>query len=211
MRKSFFYATVFALLFFITHAPDNFGQSEVPRFEVGGQFSTIKLQRPNTHFFGSVDKQSVGGGGRFIFNAHKYLAIEAEVNFFADDEQVLQLGSKTMAVFGVKSGKRWEKFGIFGKFRPGFTRFSEELRDCAAPNLAACSFKKPTEFTMDVGGVAEYYPSSKFVLRFDAGDTIIRYKQRNSLDSDFGVTILVPYNGSSTHNFQFSAGVGIRF
>jgi len=55
------------------------------------------------------------------------------------------------------------------------------------------------------------------VARFDAGDTLIYFRRRTAnnfaLDPNTGGIILVPFTtpAKTTHNFQFSAGVGFRF
>jgi hypothetical protein len=70
---------------------------------------------------------------------------------------------------------------------------------------------------VDVGGVLEFYPSRRIVVRFDGGDTIIRYNQRtfDFLVFPMGSTtpVLTPITqpAYTTHNFQFTAGVGFRF
>lgn len=62
-----------------------------------------------------------------------------------------------------------------------------------------------------MGGVLEFYPSRKIVTRFDLGDTIIRYGERNALSPDSLSTTLVVIPAEIEHNFQFSAGLGFRF
>ena len=68
-------------------------------------------------------------------------------------------------------------------------------------------FARATHFSLDVGGVLEFYASPRVFARFDAGDTMIRY----------GPTIIgfIPetVQGESvvTHQLQLSAGVGFRF
>jgi len=57
------------------------------------------------------------------------------------------------------------------------------------------SLSGETRFALDLGGVIEFYPSRRFVLRVDLGDTVIRNSQP----------------GRTSHNFQFGAGIGIRF
>jgi hypothetical protein len=54
------------------------------------------------------------------------------------------------------------------------------------------------------------------VTRFDLGDTIIRYGSStfNGLSTDASGTITIfpiPINAETSHNFQFTAGVGFRF
>lgn len=68
----------------------------------------------------------------------------------------------------------------------------------------------------DLGACWNFYPSKRIVTRFDAGDTMIRYGQRQTnfigLDSVGNLT-LVPFTprAETRHNFQLSAGVGFRF
>jgi hypothetical protein len=62
---------------------------------------------------------------------------------------------------------------------------------------------------MDVGGVLELYPSRRTVVRFDAGDTMVRYG--SSFEPlDFS-NQLVRRPARITHNFQLTAGVALRF
>jgi hypothetical protein len=63
-------------------------------------------------------------------------------------------------------------------------------------------------FPMDAGGVLEFYPSSRIVTRFDGGDTMIRF---GSVELPFSFGELIKTPTETTHNFQFSAGVGFRF
>jgi hypothetical protein len=99
-------------------------------------------------------------------------------------------------LFGVKYGLRSEKFGIFSKLRPGFVRFSE-----GTPIFLGSS--SDTEFALDFGGVFEVYASRNVALRFDVGDTIIRFSNPNLL----GVGADPAYR----HNLQLSTGVAFRF
>lgn len=68
---------------------------------------------------------------------------------------------------------------------------------------------RSTHFSMDLGGVVEVYPSRRVIVRFDAGDTIVRYGPRDFLDfAHTPAFFRVP--ARSTHNFQFSSGVSFR-
>src|SRR5205085_1184479 len=62
-------------------------------------------------------------------------------------------------------------------------------------------------FALDAGGVLELYPSSRAIVRFDAGDTVIRLRHTAA----GGLLTLPPIAGDTTHNFQFSVGFGYRF
>lgn len=197
----------FALNLNAVFAQDNQNlNDELPRFEVGAQFS-------------SLNRNNEGGrngfGGRFTYNFNKYVAAEAETNFFPGEEFN---GRAAQAVFGAKVGKRWNKFGIFGKARPGFVYYSAGKSEVFANPDNSLRFTREgtTNFALDVGGVLEFYPSKKLVTRFDFGDTIVR-QGGQTINS----VILNPngnyenrtftLRGQTRHYFQFSAGIGFRF
>jgi hypothetical protein len=174
------------------------GQSDPPKFEVGGQVSFMNFETFGT--FSEPRQKQLGGGGRFTYNFNKYVAAETQIDFFPqkDTEQigpfVVDLwGSKTLVVGGVKAGNRGDKFGVFAKARPGIIHFS------GVPGFlcitAPCPQPAKTNFAFDVGGVLEFYPSARSVVRFDFGDTIIKHQR---------------FFGTS-HQLQASVGVGVRF
>src|SRR5256714_15110446 len=105
-------------------------------------------------------------------------------------------GKVEEAQFGVKGGKRWQKFGIFAKARPGFVSFDNTIkitRELFAPFPGATprlfnifTPERKTHLSADVGGVLEFYPSRRMLVRFDIGDTIIRYREHDELNESLG-------------------------
>ena len=178
-------------------------QADIPRFELGGQFSLLSRNRPssqsddffifddfNNFFPGRVNRP--GFGARFTYNKTKNIAFEAEGNFFPERQEVFGVpdGHIFQGQFGVKAGRRCEKVGFFGKLRPGFVTFTKSSQFSGFRGvfvrhpsrgvdvlLDEPQFRtgKATYFSTDVGGVVEFYPSRRIVTRFDIGDTIIRY------------------------------------
>lgn len=99
-----------------------------------------------------------------------------------------------------------KNFGVFGKVRPGFFQVErypivDEIRFSPPAFIASRELRK-TFFSVDVGGVFEYYPSKRAVLRFDVGDTIIHYRALEPKVFNPGFT---------RHTLQFSSGFGFRF
>ena len=204
-------------------------QESVPRVEIGGQFSLLSRNKP-TPLFSSPTVVSddfdhetrAGFGGRFSYNLTDYLAVEAEGNFFPrSDANDLSGpdGHIYQGQFGVKAGKRFSSFGIFGKFRPGFVGFSRvnQLTGTRTINIGNQQFTvgdfrlaKETYFSADVGGVLEVYLSRRILARFDIGDTIIRYGTFQREGISLSQPILAR-PAETRHNLQFSAGVGFRF
>lgn len=194
---------------------------DVPKFELGAQFTSIT--KPS--YSGGVTEP--GFGARFTFNLNRSVALEAVGNFFphkcnycgsggaAGDNS----GNITQGLFGVKAGKRFQKWGIFGKARPGVVSFSRGDSDFFLTPLNGYGIiqNRATHFATDLGGVLEFYPSKRIVTRFEAGDTLIHYGQRQFNSLTFNpitfAPALVPFTTRSEirHNFQFAAGVGWRF
>lgn len=195
------------------------------KFEVGAQFSSLSVS-VHERFFSGVTapfdlrdtRTSIGFGGRVTYNVSSGFAVEGEGNFFPTDSIVGNRGRSGGRIlqgqFGIKAGKRFERFGIFAKARPGVVSFGHTVKvDVVdnSPGFPIITFRgeRSTYFSTDMGGVLEFYPSPRIVTRFDAGDTLIRYGATR-LPVNFTTTIEnVP--PATRHNFQFSAGVGFRF
>jgi len=183
--------------------------ADAPRFEVGAQVSALQLS--------AVDATHAGIGGRFAFNLAPWASIEAEANYFPTDNISVSSANRQLtdltveyhrrraeAFFGPKIGTRFQRFGIFGKVRPGFAHLSNQGTlcfgvDCAVVNLINPTYR--TSFALDMGGIFEFYPTSRLVARLDLGDTMIRERSTEP-----------PFNGRDhSHNFTSRIGFGFRF
>jgi len=186
MRKMYIFvlAAVALLLTVPTQNAQAQSRSETPKVEIGAHYTVLRFSD-----FGTVTDNGVGG--RVGYNLSDNFGLETEFNFFPQERlnfaNSTSIDSRRMqGLFGAKYGIRSEKFGIFGKIRPGFIRFGE---GDITPGVSA------TEFALDIGGVFELYPTRPVALRFDVGNTLIRYGAR-----DF-----------TSNNLQISTGVALRF
>lgn len=193
--------------------------NEPAKVEVGVHFTSMIGPDIQPFFTPSRTKSEPGIGGRFTFNLNRHVALEAETNIFSKPEFDDFGGDDTIVQgqFGIKAGKRFEKFGVFAKARPGFISAGDILfattttiningQPTVVPTLDT---RRQNFFTMDVGGVLEFYPSRRILVRFDAGDTMINTGDVRTVDVFIPPT--TPPQQQVTHNFQFSAGVGFRF
>lgn len=195
------------------------------RFEVGVQFTSMMRK-------GDGDRNGFGGrvGYDFAtFGKGKYIATaEAEFNFLPAEKSPFDplgfsgVGSRrdgkvVQGFFGAKVGRKFEKFGIFAKARPGFVRYSRGFQTYSGTDFTNARFEQraETNAAFDVGGVLEFYPTKRITTRFDAGDTIVRFGRQNinGLGIGFPNLQIIPITRPSEtrHNFQFSAGIGFRF
>jgi Outer membrane protein beta-barrel domain len=189
------------LLFMTIHHEYVSAQSNESKIEVGAQFSVLG----GGPGYWNYDPTSVGGGGRLTFNLTRYLALEGELNYFPsagfNDTRRFQ------GQFGVKSGLRFDRFGVFGKVRPGFL-FTDYSFQVICYEYPCIPISDNNKFSLDVGGVLEFYPSRRMIVRFDVGDTIVnRQAPYLFIDRSF----VIPGGSYPTHNLQLSAGVGFRF
>jgi Outer membrane protein beta-barrel domain len=193
-------------------------QSEERKLELGVQLSGLQGN-------GFGDRDTVGGGGRVTYNLTKHIALEGELNYLTSGSS--NDYNRLQGQFGVKAGQRFKRFGVFGKVRPGFINTKQDFFfqiPCGTICTQAISATDShTGFSLDVGGVAEIYPSKRILVRFDVGDTIANGREPIVfIDSPifsgqlspivFGRSLLaIPGRTVATHNLQLSAGVGFRF
>jgi hypothetical protein len=171
------------------------------RAEVGVLYTGVNLEG-----FG----ETVNGlGGRFGYNFNKHLALDTEFSFFPETHLGnRQFGQKTQAFAGIRAGARSRYVGLFAKARPGVMFIGEVTSgfNCNSNGLGQTCRPSHNNFALDAGGVLELYPSPRAIVRFDAGDTIVRI--RNTTRGLLGSSTAV---SDTTHNFQFSVGFGYRF
>jgi Outer membrane protein beta-barrel domain len=186
--------------------------SEKP-FEVGGLVTVIGLRDFERRLFPtSMGDSAVGGfGGHFAYNINDYLAIDAEASFFPKNQiDSVELGQKVQGLVGVKAGVRKKWGGVFAKARPGVMWFGDfpSRGDCNITSFGSiCDVSHDKNFAMDVGGVIEFYPADRLIIRGDVGDTIIHYSER-VVSTQAGPIAL---NAETKHNLQLTFGIGWRF
>jgi hypothetical protein len=214
MNKAFFVVVVICLIQLQALAQSE----ELPKFEVAGEFTTLEREAF------SQRRTEPGFGGRFTYNLNQMFAVEGAGYFFPKRcFQCRNAGNITEGLAGVKVGKRFEKWGVFAKARPGVISFSQGTFDSVLPFASSplipvdFELSRLTTFATDVGGVVEFYPSKHIVTRFDAGDTIIHFKRRtlNAVLFDPATNTfnpgIIPLPARTSHNFQFITSVGFRF
>jgi len=213
-------------------------QERTPRFEVGAQFTLLSVTppAPAPQFPVIVDGNGKhtepGVGGRFTFNLTDNFALEAEGNFYTRDltgngdlrtSLPNPSGHMFQGQFGAKVGKRFSKWGIFPKARPGFVGFTKvsNLVSTQTSNVQILNqtitvtvgqFRVAKKFypSIDIGGVVEFYISRRWMARFDIGDTVIRYGELSA--QGFSLSNQIVRRPPETHhNLQITSGIGFRF
>lgn len=232
IKRNLLCLKVFVIFIFFT---TNLAQTdeEFKRFEVGVQFTHLNLREFDTvnEYYrqrgfrieeDDKGQSEPGFGARFTYNITKNIGLDTEVNFFprfwdsGNRFNRFEKGAgKIQFLIGPKIGKRVtignRKIGFFAKARPGITRFEHfptitEIRETPPVTAIISNVSKARHFfTLDLGGVVEFYPTKRTVLRFDVGDTIIRYGR----PKDAQIRNLNPV--FTRHNLQFGIGLGIRF
>ncbi|HMG73103.1 MAG TPA: hypothetical protein VK582_06335 [Pyrinomonadaceae bacterium] len=218
MRRS--YSTLAIVLIALYLAGPALAQPDVKKVEVGVQFTSFTLFPPPREGFQPANVTEPEFGGRITYNLTRRIAVESELNFFPNKNifQFLGEGRAVQGQFGIKTGKRFKQFGVFGKARPGFLSvgkvfFHEPGAKLPTPygfSIPNARIGRQTYFTTDVGAVLEFYPSDRTLVRFDAGDTIVRYG-KSFEEIGFNPSQLAAMPAKIKHNFQFTAGVGFRF
>jgi hypothetical protein len=189
-------------------------QDEEHRFEVGGVYTIIQLSDFQSRTFpgtGVGDNVLSGLGGRFAYNLNKHFAIDAEASFFPESHLLNEeFAQKVQGFIGLKAGVRNKRVGVFAKARPGVMWFGEfPTRGGCSTNVfgTTCGVSHEKDFALDLGGVFEFYPVERLILRADVGDMIIRYPRH--VFATQPVPIIV--DAATKNNIQISFGIGWRF
>jgi hypothetical protein len=161
-----------------------------------------------------------GVGGRLTIDLTPHVALEGELAFYPKDRidgviretsagtyQIVGDRRRTDALFGVKVGTRFDRFGVFGKARPGVTRLADRGTGCEGPGCAVilmliAPYQYRTEFAFDFGGGVEMYPTARTVARVEVGDTMIRHRS---------AAPPCPAGECTSHNLSTRLGIGYRF
>ena len=228
--------SIYLLLTIVTFATVVDAQERAPRFEVGAQFTVLNAHSPSPVPQSLVIQPDdtthtePGFGGRFTFNLTDNVALEAEGNFYPRDltgDFLTTLpnpsGHMFQGQFGAKIGKRFSRWGVFGKARPGFVGFTKvnELVSTQTINVQFANeiipvtvgqfrVEKKLYPSIDIGGVVEFYISRRWMVRFDIGDTVIRYGEVAAQGFSLREQI-VRRPAETHHNLQFTTGIGFRF
>ena len=204
MSQRIFFALLMAVLLAPAAAQAQAGGGpdvDEHRAEVGAFYTGVNLEG-----FGETIN---GLGGRFGYNFNRHLALDTEFAFFPETHLGnRQFGQKTQGLVGVKAGTRTKYVGVFAKARPGVMFIGEVTSgfNCNSTSFGQTCRPSHNNLALDAGGVLEFYPSSRSIVRLDAGDTIVRI--RNATAGVIGSPVAT---SDTTHNFQFSVGFGYRF
>jgi hypothetical protein len=186
-------------------------------WEIGFQYGVLILTRsslvdspnlvPNYDPFAIGDDPGVGG--RVAYNLKRWLALESAVTYFYRQPTAgdAQRGGKMLeGVFGPRMGVRSRKIGMFAKLQPGFLSYGGVHDSFFAP----LPTQRLTHFAVDAGGVLEYYPSKRTIMRFDLDALGVWYGAVKvvSPPSLFGDFVR---RGFQDAGMQFTAGFGWRF
>lgn len=163
--KIVFCCTLLVVLGTLIAASPALAQEEYSRVELGAQYSTIR--ETNSNF--QANNLS-GLGARFDWNFTRRLAFESQFDFFPENALPLPLvqgGQTTQAVFGIRAKViQTRNLSVFGLVRPGLLHFTGvEVLSSTAPGSFA--IQPATYFVLNLGGGIEYYPSPRWILRFD--------------------------------------------
>jgi hypothetical protein len=193
---------------------------DTPRFEVGASLSTLT----------DGGATNAGPGFTGVWNIGRFVSLEGALNWFPREEafsalrgptffnSVKTTSSALQVLTGVKAGYRNDRFGIFGKVRPGFISANNALVETIVTNIGTSPIETQrfgwmTEKALDVGGVFEYYPARRWAVRFDAGDTLIWHETgRVTFAGSPGlIPVDTPVTNPLRSHFQMNTGVHFRF
>lgn len=160
--------------FGIAYRPGRLMESEreskvTGNWEFGPLFSTMVIQRESE---ADGVRTEPGVGGYFSYRFYGVFYADGDILYFprgTNSSGPHDGGQITQGLFGLKGGIRRNRFGIFGKVRPGFNSYSDALT--AFSSTGQVSYGRSTNLVLDLGGIVELYPTAHGTLRLEAGTT----------------------------------------
>lgn len=176
-------------------------EAQAPRYAVGAHVTSLYFREFSTVL---GRRSEIGVGGVFTMHVTNLFAVEAQADLYPKDK-FFDDRRKIQGLFGVKTGVRNDRVGLFGKLRPGFIHVRNRLI-CLIPE--GCGISEESHigrfwFALDAGAVFEIYPSRRLALRVDAGDLFVR--RFSSTDRSGNKRYY------SSHNLHVGGGVALRF
>ena len=160
--------------------------------QVGGHYSALALEYP--------DQTRSGVGAFFVYSPRDWVGLDVATTIFTSED----LGGAAWQVLaGPRLGGSVGGLGLYGRLRPGFIHFSDRFY---APDVICIAIFPPpesclagaTNVALDLGGTVQVSPTPRTVLRFDLGDTLIRYARGGD-------------GAAWRHGVQFTAAFGVAF
>jgi hypothetical protein len=175
------------------------------RTQFGMQYSTLNLPMDREGCF-ACRTTSSGGGASFGYRILPWLAFDSQANYFPGGGGYGEKGSATEGLFGAKLGRPFNSWGVFATMRPGFIHYDKVLTDAAANQYGSVN-----RFALDLGATFEYYVSKRGALRFEVGNTLVRYLTDQADPRQPLISVLSPDYIVTHSNFHFGSGYVVRF
>jgi esterase/lipase len=160
---------------------------------------------------------ALGGGGAWIeVPVFRFLSADVVAFDLPHDDFTAgaQDGGTPFAAFaGPKAGFHLNRFGVFVKARPGFTRFSrtESGLTLTSEGQIFVVNHPQYQFSLDTGSVFEYTPARHAQLRREAGDDLIFYHAHSVAYSYPGQQGIATVAAAHASSMLFLVGAGWRF
>jgi Outer membrane protein beta-barrel domain len=153
-----------------------------------------------------------GLGAYATYRIWRVLYLDSDVLYFPQDthgSSNLYGGPVFQGLFGVKGGIRRNRFGFFGKVRPGLQTYAQALDSITTQpsGVVDSSYGRSTNFVLDLGGIVEFYPTESTTLRIEAGDTHTFFSPHTVIVNGTPLR----YDLGMHHTIQFVFGYGWRF
>ena len=204
MKQPYLCRIIAALALVLFNGSEVLAQGNVPRFEIGGQFSLLSRNKPSSQGdeFVSGQVTAPGFGARFTYNVTNEIAFEAEGNFFPgrnfdsegsffsqlNNDHGVPGGKIYQGQFGVKAGKRFKKVSLFLKIRPGFVRFTKVSQLTGLRLITRLHPSTGREVQLEN---AEFHIGEATYLSTDVGGVVEFYPSRRIVTRlDVGDTII---------------------
>jgi hypothetical protein len=157
----------------------------------------------------NLDLEPDSGAGVWgDYDLSRWLSIDGTIFYLPKNDKQINFqdgGQALEAYLGVRSGFRLKHAGYFVKVRPGMVQFAHTVNTLNEFPTYSIQYGRFTNFALDIGGIVETYPTRHLVLRAEAGNVHIYYREKTvAVDR---IPEQIPSTGRASVLLLFGAGV----
>lgn len=175
------------------------------RWEIGAHFANLDLPTDRVGCAGCRNRIS-GMGLDLSYRFSRSFAFDSEMNFFPGSGSVGGRGRVQQGLFGLKIGRPFRSWGVYGGVRPGYMHYEKALK-----RGSTSEYESVTRFALDLGTSVEYHASRRSTLRFNLGTTLVRYLTDHADPEQPPVSVLSHDYIVTKGSFHVGSGYVFRF
>ncbi len=170
--------------------------------------SYVLQAQPHLAFGGAYLSRDQGVAISSSHDINRWLGLDASVISLpgGDAPNYQDGGAEIELLAGLRAGIQRPSYGVYGRFRAGGVSFASTIDDNTVP---VPPLVRSWDFASDSGGIVEFYPRHRWIVRLDVGEQNTRFHDVSVKEPAPEYSATQP--ATSTNSLLILVGTGWRF